>query len=533
MKLSILFPVLLICFIISIGFISFDGDKNSNDNSVSLSSQKMDVNNVSTWFRNNGSYNRDPVTGNAGFEWPKATNKFARYASGLMIGAKYQSDTLVVYSSYNYEYLPGYTDNNCISQGKDDPLYRIYKLDYGVNNQDRTQWPNALLGNSDQGAPVYFDVQSNSWKPQDYGNQTMFYAYTDSYPESHNFTQPIKVDIKQINYAFTQSGVLQDVVFSHYKIINRCGRTLNDVYISFWTDDDIGSNATSDKVGCDSLLRLGYTYKGISSDPQYPTPPCVGFLLLKGADYFTGHNSDTVKYCEGGNTKIKPRYKDRGMESFIRYANGDPVYGDFNNYRELYRNMSGLGKNGQVIMHPNGYPTKLSFSGDPVNGTGWVDPNGGDRRFMLTTGPVNMSPGDTQVIVMAQIITVGLNNLNSITKFKQYAAQVRNFYNNCFSGFAIGINNLTETAKSFSLRQNYPNPFNPVTNIEFSIPSSQNVILQVYNALGEEAALLVNNRLSGGVYSVDWDASAFPSGVYFYSLRAGDFNETRKMVLIK
>jgi len=88
-------------------------------------------------------------------------------------------------------------------------------------------------------------------------------------------------------------------------------------------------------------------------------------------------------------------------------------------------------------------------------------------------------------------------------------------------------------AQEFQLKQNYPNPFNPTTNIEFSIPQSSNVKLVIYNQLGQTVATLVNERLSAGGYSVDWDAKGLPSGVYFYRISAGDFTQTRKLLLTK
>ena len=88
-------------------------DKNNNPSyTATVDSKKMDGNNISTWYRNNGSLNRQPTIGNAGFEWPKGTAKFARFASGLWIGAVVGDDTLVAIAEYSAEYLPGYIDQN-------------------------------------------------------------------------------------------------------------------------------------------------------------------------------------------------------------------------------------------------------------------------------------------------------------------------------------------------------------------------------------------------------------------------------------
>ncbi len=85
----------------------------------------------------------------------------------------------------------------------------------------------------------------------------------------------------------------------------------------------------------------------------------------------------------------------------------------------------------------------------------------------------------------------------------------------------------------FGLAQNFPNPFNPSTTIEFSLPRSGYVTLVVYNTLGEEIATLVSETLSAGRYSTEWNAAGFSSGIYFYRLQAGEFVETRKLLLLR
>jgi len=91
------------------------------------------------------------------------------------------------------------------------------------------------------------------------------------------------------------------------------------------------------------------------------------------------------------------------------------------------------------------------------------------------------------------------------------------------------INSVNE----FKLEQNYPNPFNPSTSIHYTIGSSQFVRLKVYNVLGDEIVTLVDENKSAGSYQVDFNASSLTSGVYFYSLTAGSFTETKKLILIK
>ena len=115
-----------------------------------------------------------------------------------------------------------------------------------------------------------------------------------------------------------------------------------------------------------------------------------------------------------------------------------------------------------------------------------------------------------------------------------WTAIIDTFYN-------VGIQQTSsEIPESFQLFQNYPNPFNPTTHINFDILANSYVSLSIYNILGEEVTTLVNENLLAGKYKVEWDASGYPSGVYYCRIashtdkrKAVDFYKTMKMVLIK
>ncbi len=100
------------------------------------------------------------------------------------------------------------------------------------------------------------------------------------------------------------------------------------------------------------------------------------------------------------------------------------------------------------------------------------------------------------------------------------------------SPVAIDPNN-TNTPSTFALEQNYPNPFNPATTIKYSVPVAGNVTVKIYNSLGLEVMTVVNGNHTVGNYTEAVDMSSFSSGVYFYTLTAGDFKETKKMMLVK
>jgi photosystem II stability/assembly factor-like uncharacterized protein len=149
-------------------------------------------------------------------------------------------------------------------------------------------------------------------------------------------------------------------------------------------------------------------------------------------------------------------------------------------------------------------------------------------------------------------------NIKYITKaypngeFAVAGGDFTNFNNNYLNGEIsittngggpIGIVPIsTEIPSLHSLSQNYPNPFNPSTYIEFDVSKSSFVSLKVFDVLGREVAALVNENLKPGTYEVDWNASNYPSGVYFYTLVVGEntnkgnnisFTETKRMVLLK
>ncbi len=85
----------------------------------------------------------------------------------------------------------------------------------------------------------------------------------------------------------------------------------------------------------------------------------------------------------------------------------------------------------------------------------------------------------------------------------------------------------------FALYQNYPNPFNPSTVIRYALPTAGMVTIDVFNALGEKVSTLLNGQVEAGYHEVSFDAAAFPSGLYFYKISAGDFTSVKKMLLMK
>jgi hypothetical protein len=146
------------------------------------------------------------------------------------------------------------------------------------------------------------------------------------------------------------------------------------------------------------------------------------------------------------------------------------------------------------------------------------------------TSPFTPSASDWQR--RGKPLPVGTNLL----KFHAYSGFGDSWYLDsiCVKHALVGIHtNSNNIPNVYSLSQNYPNPFNPSTKISFGLPKAGNVEIKIYDLLGREVTTLVNEFKTAGSYSVDFNASNLASGVYFYSIKSGNFTDTKKMVLMK
>jgi photosystem II stability/assembly factor-like uncharacterized protein len=163
--------------------------------------------------------------------------------------------------------------------------------------------------------------------------------------------------------------------------------------------------------------------------------------------------------------------------------------------------------------------------------TGTHVPIGKNGNLILTRLP---EPGNISAVIEWSL--TGLDN--GIYEWRLRAVDAAYVGSGiAFGEFSIGVSSTDDPNDNmpyeYSLEQNFPNPFNPVTTINFSIPKEGLVTLKIYNTIGEEIETLVNEIKQAGNYNLNFDASSFPSGIYFYRLQAGDFWETKKMIVMK
>ncbi|UCG60384.1 MAG: T9SS type A sorting domain-containing protein [Candidatus Zixiibacteriota bacterium] len=321
--------------------------------------------------------------------------------------------------------------------------------------------------------------------------------------------------------SFINSGPRGQSIYIGYKLYNEGGKTLRDCYFSLWVDPDVGT-AADDLVGCDTLNDAFFAYNGDDADGQYGyTSPATGFKIIYGPRVpSTGDSA----YFEGD---WIPDYKNLGMTAFARYINGiDPDH-----FTQTYGFMQGLTKTGDPYTYEGDELTYV-HSGDPVTGEGDLDHDPDDVRMMASCGPFDFNPDDSQYVLIRMAVAQGTDRLNSITK-------VRDILSQPFKLNFPGPNGIPSAVPAtFEVGQNYPNPFNPTTTIQYAIPEQAHVTVEVFNVLGQRVRLLVNKTQAPGVYNVEWNGTdqgghEVATGIYFYSVKAGDYSEKKKMVLIR
>ena len=550
----------------------------------------LNLNNISTIFKNDGISDINIGQDASGFVYPFGTGKTAVYCSGLIWGAKIAGDPQVRVggSTYREGLQCGWIDDSGNVIPPSHPQARIFRvrpevypggpyvdlfreaMDEGKTEQEiRTQyeldwaeWP------ADLGAP-YFDANANGTYDSDPSSgdipgvigaaQTIWFVANDQDAVKTQFmygTDPMGIEYQATLWEYKDSLGFNNLFFRKYKLINKTdilGNPINfdSMYISMWSDPDIGY-ASDDYVGCDTLLNLGFAYNAFATDLIYDPlpPPAVGFDLIRGplvqGNYGEDRNrngiDDNFDYGLTENNQIVFGFINLPMTAFYYFTIqdpvlNDPILGSSQGANQFYNFMQGkIGITGEYFINPvTSLPTTFALSGDPVTGTGWIDGiqlSAGDRRLGLSTGPFQMAPGDTQMVVVAEIAggaETGISHLNAITLVKQYSQLAQEFYD---AAFPVHVDNET-IPRTFTLKQNYPNPFNPSTKIRYSIPHSSKVIIKVFDVLGKEIETLVNEEKPVGTYEITWYAENLPSEVYFYQLQAGDFIQTKKMVLMK
>lgn len=306
------------------------------------------------------------------------------------------------------------------------------------------------------------------------------------------------------------------------------------------------------EIICGMLWNEGRICEQFNTQQQWQN--FTGFLkeAIRGVKDAT-NESDSIKimiHTDRGGDNAGARWFYDGLQTYNveYYIIGLSFYpwwhGSFSN---LQNNLNDLadryGK--EIIVVETAYPWTLSWNDNTTNLVG--------SSTQLLSGYPASTDGQKNFLVDLIEIVNSTSNGKGIGVFywepdwistQTFGSPWENlalfdFNNELLSSISAFDSTLTDIGKTenifeeFFLHQNYPNPFNPKTRIQYSISSRQFVTLKVYDVLGNEVKLIVSENKDAGSYSVDFDASNLPSGVYIYKLQAGEFTQSRKMTLIK
>src|SRR3989339_19485 len=451
----------------------------------------LNINNVSTVIKNDGITDIDRDEQNSGFIYPKGSGKTAGFESGLLWGVRLEGDPQVRVGGSAYS--SGLQGGRILDSGKpydqltaessSDPQVRIYRvrpdvypggpqadLSAEVNDNegsadqiraqyetDWTEWP------AQYGAPFDDRNGNGTYEPDadipgvPGADQTIWSVANDINPGNTADLYgalPLGVEQQATYWAYNRTGALGNMIFRKYKLINKSNVVFNDMYVSMWSDVDLG-NATDDFAGCDTTLSLGYCYNANANDATYTPlpPPAVGFDFFQGPlvngvageDRNKNGVDDAEDFGIFNGQVAGPGKINLPMTAFYYFARGDANVTDstrqaLEGSTQFYNFFQGrIGKTGDLFVNPvTNEPTTYALTGDPVSKQGWIDgvllPSG-DRRVGQASGPFTMAPGDTQEVVIAEIVAgaiPGVDRLSAIGLLKFYDRTAQDAFDNFF-----------------------------------------------------------------------------------------------------
>jgi hypothetical protein len=507
----------------------------------------LDANQVSARIWNNGCLFWDLV-GNAQYEVPKGSGKNSIFADGLWIGGLDASNKLHIaaqtYRQSGADFWPGPLDtiNATIDSATNHNFDRVWKIDRltidefinqfhsgNVTNASYIipdiilQWPAQGSGNYSRRLAPFIDFNNDGvYNPYDgdypdiKGDQMIWFVFNDSY-RTHGETQggvPLGVEVQCSAYEYNCPNIsdsdeaINYTTFFDYKIFNRSDTSYSQVYISKYTDTDLG-NYLDDRVGCDTILNIAYTYNGDNNDDGINgygyNPPMQNILYL----------SDTM--------------------SHFTYYNGDfSVTGNPVSAKDFYYRMQSLWKDSSYVTYGgNGHgasqgatnvPTNYFFPGNPydtINSSAWNEINAGytadDRRFVTSVGSYNLPAHSERDFDIAYVWTRDAAHPNGLTtswaKNVHDILKVKEWYsaNNfpCYNRYVDTNSIATVDTFSFNL---YPNPTKGNISVFLTDKNSDPYTMDILDMLGRKIlsqSIIPNTKttiylegLSSGVYFV-------------------------------
>lgn len=434
-----------------------------------------------------------------------------------------------------------------------DRLYEITRADLvayietGVPTDNLRDWPwrlGAPVVDGD-GIPDNYDLEAGD-RPALTGDQMFWWVMNDAGGE-HPQTKsaPLGMEVQAMAFAYTRPGSpISNATFFRYKFVYKGVSPLEDAYFSLYPEPDLGFR-NDNFLGADTTLHLAYVYNADNYDGEIGTPhdntygdhpPALGFVFLPPP--YNGPEDARPSQSNIDDDGFA------GLTAFMAYPDR------YSRAQEYYNLMRGLWADGQPITYggdgrdPSNPTTTIFYPGDPVTGEFWsqrnMDGQGtlGPMAYaaLISTGPFSMQPGNEHEVAFAVVWARGTDHLDSVTRLKKEVAGIHRYAQTFLSPDVLyGLNEIPryQPPDPLGFAQNYPNPFSETTIIRYSLPKSMHVRLSVYDVLGRQVAVLVDQRQDGGVYETSFEARGLPRGVYFYRIALDHLSATRRMALVR
>ena len=494
---------------------------------------------------------RNPVPGRGDLYGPSPL-----FAASLWVGGKVDNELRVAGSRFTrFEYWPGpLLDDAALPNPFDCSAYdRIFVvsredvvryLRTGEATDDLRDWPVSW------GAPVLdgdgvaenYNLEGGD-QPAIYGDQTAWWVMNDvGNVHSETGSNPLGIEVQVSAFAVgTGIRALKQATFYRYVIINRSPNVIDSAYVSLWMVPELG-DVRDDLTGSDTTLSMVYVYNGEIDDAVYGIPPAQGYQVAQGPIGLPNGRDDDR---DGDVDELGERL---AMTSATWFCGSCGPLGtsDPRTKEEYFNYMQGRWKDGTPYTAAGlGYETEgpvtlFWMPGDPVAGQCWSMLNGcegsalyptGKNRLMVHSGPFRLQPGEEAEVVFALPFAQGTSNLDSVTRLREAAYSTRAAWQ---TGVLAPVRVEAEPLpEMFNLQISppFPNPFTEQATIRYELSEPMVALMVVYDVLGREVAVLVDDAQQAGSYEAVFDGADLAPGMYI--VRFETAGEERAFTMIK
>jgi len=398
-------------------------------NAEAVHSEKLNASEIEFHVSNHGTIAKDEQADYPdwdGFKFPADSAYPLVYIGGLWLRAIVDGESRVAISGSGTEFAVGPYSHEPV---EDSSIFKVYRIaEGGESDSGWINWP------SNWGAPT-----DEYGEPLLTGSQSLWAVFNDNAPVFHTqrggSTDPLGAEVQVYAYDFV-GGDFDNMVFVDFKIINKSEDDWTDFIASVYLDPDIGFYS-DDLCGTDSAMSMAYCYS--LTDPLAFPPdyyPVVGMAAVRTPTF---------------GTSLPPLIACNAMVNTY-YSTSVEMTEDL---------MMGLQDNGTPFINPEtGEETRFPFNGNPINGSGWLDSDKGDRRIMLSTWPFNIASGDTTLFRIAIFAADGETRGDALSRLFDVAGTALDFGTSDTTGLEV-IENV-EDGSIHSIE------FEPVEHLWFS-----------------------------------------------------------------